>query len=210
MGVKDKAPRVLVVDDNQANRDVLADWLLPLGFQVVKASSGREGLDKAAELRPDAVIVDLFMPEMDGLEMIRRLRSTRGARPAIIAASASVREKDQQKSLEAGGDAFLPKPVDLDLLCEQLQGLLGLEWRYQLAPAASAPGPGELIWPSEEVLRALLDSTRMGDVSQLREQLDGMIQADERLEPFVTQLQQLAQQFEFNAILALLQEHLES
>jgi CheY-like chemotaxis protein len=215
IGVKDKAPRILVVDDNRENRGLLAAWLSPLGFQVIKASSGREGLDKAAELRPDAVIIDLFMPEMDGLEVMRRLRQSPAwqdapdTRPVIIATSASVHERDQQKSLAAGSDAFLPKPIDFDLLFEQLQSLLELEWLYQAAPAASKPEPGDLVLPPEEVLRALLDSTMMGDVTRLNEQLADMRQADEKFAPLAAQLQPLAQQFKFNTIRALLQGHLE-
>jgi len=96
LGAKGTAPTILVVDDKQGNRAVYVDLLSPLGFDVIEATNGQEGLDKATEYRPDVIVADLIMPVLDGFEMIRRIRQSALLKDTmIIAASASVFEEDQ-------------------------------------------------------------------------------------------------------------------
>ena len=113
---------ILVVDDNWQNRSVIVSLLEPLDFAVVEAENGEDGLAKAAQINPDLIIADLLMPVMDGFELLRQLRSSETFKnvPSIVS-SASVYEMDRQKSLEAGGDDFLPKPMQLDELFSVLE-----------------------------------------------------------------------------------------
>ncbi len=205
------------MDDNLENRAVLVDLLTPLGFELAQAGDGRAGLDQALEFQPDALISDLIMPEpalstaegMDGFELIRQVRQLPTA-PVIIATSASVYERDQQKSLSTGANAFLPKPIDADRLLEQLQHLLGLEWLYQEQTQDETGQPAQYVLPPPETLEALLEVVMGGDVQELREHLAALAQADEKFQPFVNDLQQLAQGFQLNRIRDLLKGHLES
>lgn len=101
--------RVLVVDNQWENRAVLVGLLQPLGFETMEAVDGQDGLNKAQEFHPDAILMDLVMPNMDGFEAIRRLRSSPDLKDiAIIAVSASTLDFDQETSRRAGCNGFLP------------------------------------------------------------------------------------------------------
>jgi PAS domain S-box-containing protein len=128
-GYRGARKKVLVVDDVSENRNVLVNLLSQIGFDVVEAVNGREGVEKAQALQPDLILMDLVMPEMDGLEAIRCLRLLPTLQDVpIVAISASTSRSDAEKSLAAGADAFLPKPVDFDLLFNQIAKLLQLDW----------------------------------------------------------------------------------
>ncbi|HEY9845850.1 MAG TPA: ATP-binding protein, partial [Candidatus Caenarcaniphilales bacterium] len=118
VGFQGEKRKVLVVDDKWANRSILVNLLEPLGFEVVEAINGLDGLNKAREFQPNVILMDLVMPGMDGFEATRRIRmlpELAGVR--VIAISASVFDFDQQQSREVGCDDFLPKPVrEADLL----------------------------------------------------------------------------------------------
>lgn len=131
--------KVLVVDDKWANRSVLVNLLEPLGFEVVEATDGLDGLSTAREFQPDVIFIDLVMPVMDGFEATRQLRTLPElAGVVVIAISASVFDFDQQQSREVGCDGFLPKPVRETELLEKLQVHLGLEWVYEQVDAIAA------------------------------------------------------------------------
>jgi signal transduction histidine kinase/CheY-like chemotaxis protein/streptogramin lyase len=131
IGVKGRRPKILVVDDLEDNRAVLVKQLAPLGFDVAEAKDGREGLAQAGKFSPKAIIVDLMLPHMDGLELIHRLRQQPTLKnKVIIVSSASTFEEDRRQSLAAGSDDFLSKPVKTEALLEMLRRHLGLEWAY--------------------------------------------------------------------------------
>ena len=122
--------RVLVADDRSENRVLLGNMLQPLGFEVIEAAGGAECLARLAESRIDLLLVDLVMPGVDGFEVTRRVRASAEWRHLpVIAVSASVYERHQQLSEEAGCSDFLAKPVDERLLWKHL----GLEWTCEVA-----------------------------------------------------------------------------
>ncbi len=119
-------PLVLVVDDFEAGRDLVAEYLAFRGYEVATAADGAEGLEKALELVPDAILMDLSLPELDGWEATRRLRDderTRGIR--IIALTAHALESERERALEAGCDEVVTKPVVPKELERVVRGLLG-------------------------------------------------------------------------------------
>ena len=121
--------KVLVVDDVAENRAMAVDMVSQLGFAVVEAVNGVDALDKARATRPDWILMDIVMPELDGLEATRRLRQLPGlGEVPIIVMSASASGSDEQKSLAAGANAFVPKPIDLDQFLTQIAALLKLSW----------------------------------------------------------------------------------
>ena len=132
IGLKDKKYKVLVVDDKWENRSVLVDLLVPLGFEVAQAIDGQDCIEQALKTQPDVILLDLIMPGMDGFEATKRLRQLPPLRDiAIIATSASVFDDDQEKSLAAGCNGFISKPLQAEQLLEQLRRHLGLEWVYE-------------------------------------------------------------------------------
>ncbi len=128
-GYRGPRRRILVVDDIDANRRLIGDCLAPLGFELEEAINGEQALARAKAFRPDLVLMDNAMPVMDGLEAIRRLRSTPGLQAVpIISISAAAYKQDKESSLAAGADAFLPKPIEIGALRECIGRVLGLEW----------------------------------------------------------------------------------
>jgi two-component system, OmpR family, response regulator MprA len=117
------AVKVLVVDDEPAVRDSLERVLRHEGFDVELAADGREAIRRLATSRPDAVLLDVLMPQLDGLEVCRRMRDT-GDRTPVLMLTARDAVDDRVAGLEAGADDYLPKPFALEELLARLQALL--------------------------------------------------------------------------------------
>jgi DNA-binding response OmpR family regulator len=120
------APLVLVADDDPDILNLVALRLEKAGYPVVTANDGVEALETVLERRPEVAIVDIRMPEMDGLELIRRIRSDEeSGGMVLIALSARVREANIAEGLEAGADEYMQKPFKPSLLVEVIESKLG-------------------------------------------------------------------------------------
>jgi CheY-like chemotaxis protein len=118
--------RILIVEDNDLNRDVLQRRLTRRGYDVVVAGDGREGLGLARTSVPDLILMDLGLPVVDGWECVRRLRAQREtARVPVIALTAHAMIGDRERALEAGCDEFDTKPIDFVALLAKMDRLLG-------------------------------------------------------------------------------------
>ena len=170
LGVAGVKRKVLVVDDDPTNRQLLSDMLTPLGFDIREAGDGQAAFTHAAAWRPDVILMDMRMPVMDGFEAIRRIRATEALHTVVIfAVSASVFDHNRQQCLEAGADSFLRKPCRLEELTDLLRKHLGLEWVYEPrgfpTPATEAPSSP---FPLPESARTiLLDLARRGDIKRI-------------------------------------------
>ncbi len=123
--------KVLIVDDMAANRSLIVDFLKSLDFALGEAEDGLSGIEKARATRPDLILMDNVMPVMNGLEATRRLREQPALQSIpIIAISASASPVDRQRSLAAGVDEFLHKPIDFNELLDKIGTLLRLTWTY--------------------------------------------------------------------------------
>jgi two-component system, cell cycle response regulator DivK len=118
-------PVVLVVDDDADARTIYAMSLRAKGCDVFTAKDGREALEKANDLWPDLIVMDLAMPNVDGWEAIRRLNESSWTREIPIVAVSAV-PYSRQTALAAGCDAYLAKPCDPQVLWSQIRTLLGL------------------------------------------------------------------------------------
>ncbi|MGE5658428.1 MAG: ATP-binding protein [Actinomycetota bacterium] len=204
IGFKGERRKVLIVDDKWANRSVLVSLLEPLGFDVLEAVNGLDGLNKAQEFQPDIIFMDLVMPVMDGFEATRRFRtSSILADVVIIAISASVFDFNQQRTLEVGCNGFLPKPVREAEVLEILRLHLGLEWIYESGTAVpgkefsfdSETGKEPMIVPPAEEIAVLLDLAMRGDLRRIVEQTAQLEVCDRQWGPFATHVRQLAKNF---------------
>jgi two-component system cell cycle response regulator DivK len=118
-------PRILLVEDNEMNRDMLTRRLRKRGYEVLIATTGLEGLEMARAERPDLVLMDMSLPELDGWEVTRRLRADPETRTLrIIALTAHAMEGDRQRTIAAGCDEYETKPVDIERLGTKMAALL--------------------------------------------------------------------------------------
>jgi len=118
-------PRILVVEDNEENRDVLTRRLERRGFEVLSAEDGRLGVEKARAEKPDLILMDMNMPELDGWEATRQIKAqTDVAAVPVIGLTAHALEGDRERALEAGCADYHTKPVDFPKLMAQIEALL--------------------------------------------------------------------------------------
>jgi CheY-like chemotaxis protein len=124
--VTDRTPRVLVVDDDEAVRQIVTLNLQFEGFEVATAVDGQDCLEQVGEVRPDVVVLDIMMPRLDGWETLARLRAdpaTAGLKVLVLSARAM--EADLRRGDRAGVDAYMTKPFDPDELVRTVRGLAG-------------------------------------------------------------------------------------
>ncbi|HLO49955.1 MAG TPA: response regulator [Kamptonema sp.] len=225
--------KILVVDDNQVNRDILRNILQPLGFQVMEAVDGKDGIIKALEFKPDVILMDLVMPVMDGFKAIEKLRHLTELKDVVLLAiSASIVDSTKLEYIVGGSDNFLLKPIQLKQLLDKLQLRLGLEWIYQSRqekstsedvstdycratcslqnePFISAPAETSfLLPPSKDSIATLLSSAEIGDIEEILDEATRLEKLDSKLAPFASHLRQLAKGFQLYKIQKLLQEYL--
>jgi two-component system cell cycle response regulator DivK len=117
-------PLILIVDDVRDNREGYAEYLRFRGFGVQEAGTGTDALELATRCQPDVIVLDMRLPDIDGTEVTRRLRSAGFERTTIIAVSACVSRADVGAAIESGCDSFLPKPCLPDALVNEINRLL--------------------------------------------------------------------------------------
>ncbi len=228
--------KLLVVDNEEADRDLLVHLLEPLGFELRTAASGHDCLDLlAAGYQPDVIFMDLAMPGIDGWETIRRLRQLQartlpaagppqggeapsggsalhamksvGARIAIVSANAFDKGLDNDVAIRP--EDFILKPVRHSELLDWLERQLGLRWLEHPAPAqpSSANTPPR-VWPQAARLVALQEVVQLGYYRGIMNQLDEIEAAEPATTTAVNELRELARQFQFEAISRLLDDAL--
>ena len=118
-------PKILLVEDNEMNRDMLSRRLIKRGYEVVVAVDGQEGVEKARAEAPALVLMDMSLPVLDGWEATRALRADPATRAIpVIALTAHAMAGDREKALAAGCDDFDTKPIELDRLLGKIEALL--------------------------------------------------------------------------------------
>ncbi len=215
--------KILVVDDKPTNRSILLGFLEPLGFEVLDAVDGEDGLNKAEAFRPDVILLDLVMPNLDGFEATRRLRLMPTLKDTVvIAVSASVFEFDQKQSIKVGCNDFLAKPVREGELLQKLQEHLKLEWICESVSeigelskerelqekgqaSASLSSTDFLVPPAEEVA-IFLDLAMRGDLRAIAKRATQLEETNQEWSPFAAHLRQLAKGFKGRQILEFLKQ----
>jgi PAS domain S-box-containing protein len=218
IGFEGEARRILVVDDKSENRSVLFNLLTPLGFDIIEAANGQEGLNALNQQHIDMILTDLVMPVMDGFELARRVRSTgKYDDLPIIAVSASVFDYHQKQSVDAGCNEFMPKPIRADALLDGLQRYLDLTWVYDHNAKQSTVTDEE--WASDELddymltheqAETLYDLAMQGDTMGIIKYAQELSANDRTLTAFTAKICQLAEKFEDEQICDLIQSYRET
>jgi two-component system cell cycle response regulator DivK len=116
---------ILYIEDNADNRTLIRRILAAEGYQVIEAGSAMEALQKIAISRPHLILMDINMPEVDGYTLTSKIRAMEGFEQIpIVALTANVMRGDRERSLEAGCDGYIQKPIDIDLLPQQIEHYL--------------------------------------------------------------------------------------
>lgn len=119
--------KVLLVEDNEMNRDMLSRRLIRRGFEVVFAVDGKQAVDLARSEKPDIILMDMSLPVMDGWEATRCVKSDDATRSVpVIGLTAHAMSGDREKAIEAGCDDYDTKPVEIDRLIGKMERLLGV------------------------------------------------------------------------------------
>ncbi|MEO1431377.1 MAG: response regulator [Cyanobacteria bacterium J06633_8] len=200
------------MDDRWENRAVLSNLLEPLGFTILEAENGQEGLEILQNQAPNLTITDLTMPVMDGFTFLNHIRNTAELKDnKVIVSSASVSQQDQQMALSRGGDDFLPKPVEVTALLHLLAEHLNMEWTYKLPPETLEQEESssiEMVVPPRPILEELLVLAERNQVKRLRSHLQELKTSDSAYTAFADSLLELARTFQTEEIEEQLNQHL--
>jgi signal transduction histidine kinase/ActR/RegA family two-component response regulator len=212
IGYQGELKTILIVDDVRENQLVFSSLLAPLGFRLIEASNGQEGINQAKAWQPDLIITDLAMPGIDGLQMTQLLRSqTEFQHVVIIASSASVSSFTRQQSQGVGCNDFLPKPINTEDLFNLLQRYLCLNWSYDSDDNSSVLKscyPNEIIFPPATELVNLYQAAKAGYVMGIQEEINRIRQLDEKYTGFSNKVSELIAEFEDEEIVAMIQPYL--
>jgi class 3 adenylate cyclase/DNA-binding response OmpR family regulator len=160
-------PRILIVDDNETNRDILATRLNGHGYELLQAADGEEALAKAYETLPDLILLDIMMPKIDGIEVCKRLKGD-ASLPfmPIILVTAKADSKDVVTGLDAGADEYLTKPVDHMALLARVRSVLRLKELHDRVAAQAADLAQWNEKLEQRVAEQLVEIDRMGKLKR--------------------------------------------
>ena len=215
IGYAGRRHRVLVVDNEEVDRDLLANLLEPLGFGIVKAASGAACLDllqhTSAEDAPDAILMDLAMHGIDGWATVRAIRECGLSDAPIAIVSGNAFDKGLDNDVGIGADDFILKPVHTHELLDWLGRRLQLAWHEAPAPGAPAAAPvaaADWALPAVEHLRALDELVGLGYYRGIVRKLDEIEAQAPAHAGFTAHLRVLAQQFQLDAMTRVIRQSL--
>jgi CheY-like chemotaxis protein/anti-sigma regulatory factor (Ser/Thr protein kinase) len=199
--------RVLIADDIEDNRQLLAQLLAPVGFEIRLATNGAEAVQEFERWRPHLILMDFRMPVMDGHEAIRRIRAMAGgADTKVIAVTASAMDDNRQELMEIGADDFIGKPFREAELFQKIHAHLGVEYHYaDDAAAAALEATAELSpdslagWP-QDLIDPMREAVITADLDQLLARIEEVEARDPRI---ALGLRRLAEGFQYQKLLDL-------
>jgi CheY-like chemotaxis protein/anti-sigma regulatory factor (Ser/Thr protein kinase) len=210
------APRrtLLVVDDQPIQRQLLASLLLPLGFAIREAASGREALEIVQRERPDAVLLDINMDDLNGWQTAQLMRAVAGPQLPVIFVSADPFENRPELLAAVGAQGFVSKPVIESELLDLLARVLQLEWVHEAHPAAvaghgAARGNAATLPLAEDLRERLVTLARLGNASGLRALLRESAQDEPAMADVLQSLVVHVDRFDFNALIDRLKVELD-
>lgn len=212
IGIKGQQQTLLIVDDNTTNRSFLRELLKPFDLNIFEAVDGQDCLQKAVEIQPDLILMDLIMPGLDGLTATRRLHQLpQLEKTVIIAISANVFETTQQESLAAGCQDFLSKPVPIQQLLELLMVHLGVEGIYEESRDSTTveleTNPIPPVPPPASELAILSELLAMGDIQGMIDQAQHWEEVNSQWIPFAKQIHHLARGFQLKKIEQIIEQY---
>jgi len=198
--------RILVVDNEIVDRELLVNVLEPLGFEVQQAASGDECITLCPQFKPDLILMDLEMPGIDGWETVSQLRKTGITNAPVAIVSANAFDKGLNNDVGISADDFIVKPVNVAELVDWIGRQLELEWRPRQPLPVPVSSPEPLSYPPAQFIEALSDLVSMGYVRGILEKLDEIEQLVDNYPGFINLARDLTRQFRLEALSDMLKE----
>lgn len=199
--------KVLVVDNEQVDRELVINILSPLGFEVAEAATGRQCVERYQQFKPDVILMDLAMPVMDGWEASYIIRSVHQSNVPIAIVSANAYDKNLENAAGIASQDFMVKPVNVEDLLDWIGQQLALTWLHasdiEIATHAAHQQASETIEiavPESQHLQAILSLIDLGYVKGIHQKLDEIHALHPRYAGFVLLMRQFVQQFKLEAI----------
>jgi len=200
--------KVMVVDDRWENRVVLTDYLYSLGFEVSEAINGKDCLQKFQQEPVDVIMMDLFMPEMDGYEASREIRKIAKLSVKIIVVSASYPKLSNSELKAKGLDTFIEKPIDFSILLDTLSKQLNIQWLIEPLEDVNYQKENKAYKiPPTDVLQTFQKLAAGGDIMGIRNQLGELAKTNSYHE-FISEIKELSSIFNIKAIRRLVEKFL--
>jgi len=211
IGYEGPRKTILVVDDEPNHRGLLCDLLMPLGFTVLEAPHAQACVEMVDQCNPNAFLLDVSMPGMNGLELAEKLREE-GFDAPIIMVSADAQERHTHQNPDASHNAYMVKPIKLQSLQEQLANLLQITWVYADDNAITMPTshrpvtvePQNIVIPNHPLFDELLSYAEIGYAKGFKETLNKITPTTETETALIEYLEHLAKQMRYDKIEALL------
>jgi len=216
VGIKDSSRKIklLIVDDRETNRDILVRMLSKIGFVTKECDNGASAIECAAKWKPDIILLDLIMPEMDGKEVIKRLRQEpNGSDYKIIVLTASALEEDKKSVIKLGADTFLRKPFRQNDILEEIKKLTNIEYLFENNQNSENTPiitneylKKEMSELTEDILKSIKNNILIGDIAELKRISNSLDQSNLSLSKH---LASLIEEYEFERITKIIDSILE-
>lgn len=214
IGYIGKKKKILVVDNEAVDRELLVNILSPLGFEMAEAANGQQCLDIYETFKPDLILMDLAMPVMDGWEAAYIIRKQHHSSIPIGIVSANAYDKNLDNAASISSEDFIVKPVNVEDLLDWLGNKLNIQWLNApdaqdevLNQFSQTHDIANILIPSQPVLESLLTYIDIGYVKGIHEKLDDIMRVDTRYEAFVMYMRQLLSQFQIETMKTFIQEN---
>jgi signal transduction histidine kinase/CheY-like chemotaxis protein/purine-cytosine permease-like protein len=210
-GYRGDRRRILIVDNEEVDRSLLATVLQPLGFELMQATSGHEALALVPGFDPHAILMDLAMPGIDGWATIRAIRAQHLSEAPIAIVSGNAFDKDLENDVGITPQDFVLKPVRVHELLDWLGSRLKLEWLeapQAEAPPSATPTPARWVLPDDAHLTALDELVQLGYFRGIVKKLDEIEGENPACASFVAHLRGLARNFQLDAMSGLVRRAL--
>lgn len=206
VGYRGKRRTLMVVDNEPVDRQLLADFLEPLGFTVHQADSGEECIRVYPALQPDLIILDLAMPGMDGWETCHVIRNVQGAKVPLAILSANAFDRKLENNVGIGREEFFTKPLDFFAFVAWLGPFLGVQWIYE-HPIVVADGDA---LPDGDALAALCVFIELGNLSSIRRSIKAFKEDTSISREFVSELERYSEALQLEALMQFVQKNIKN
>ena len=215
IGYYGEQKKILIVDDLWEHRSLIVNILEPLGFNLIEAKNGKEGLEKAKEYQPDLIIYDMYMPILDNWEMLSYMDRYQNLKNIpFILTSTSISEQNKEKINSLNIKYFLIKPIQDEELYRLIEKELSINWKYAvpdnyLEKKINKKQQKSIIFPPSSELSMLLDYAKKGQIKGIIEELEKIADINSEYQDFVNHLNLLLKDFNIKNIRSFLKENIQ-